>query len=156
MHPRTPRWVLYGSNRAIILNPTNSSLNEAEKTAVVTAVTTADAIGQMVKTTMQVTLMVTPALDTPIECLRTPSKQNPSLGRLGSNFNNLSKKEKSPGAGTKYPAEASSPSIQLDAPHDLLHPFFSIIGYHSSIIGLDCLTRIASVAIRDVTPLCYF
>ncbi|GKD49172.1 hypothetical protein Tco_1278148, partial [Tanacetum coccineum] len=84
-----------------ILNPTNSSLNEAEKTAVVTAVTTADAIGQMVKTTMQVTLMVTPALDTPIECLRTPSKQNPSLGRLGSNFNNLSKKEKSPGAGTK-------------------------------------------------------
>ncbi|GKA11449.1 hypothetical protein Tco_0690995 [Tanacetum coccineum] len=77
-----------------ILNPTNSSLNEAEKTAVVTA----DAIGQMVKTTMQVTLMVTPALDTPIECLRTPSKQNPSLGRLGSNFNNLSKKEKSPGA----------------------------------------------------------
>ncbi|GJX03729.1 hypothetical protein Tco_0189645, partial [Tanacetum coccineum] len=88
-----------------ILNPTNSSLNEAEKTAVVTA----DAIGQMVKTTMQVTLMVTPALDTPIECLRTPSKQNPSLGRLGSNFNNLSKKKKSPGAGTKYPAEASSP-----------------------------------------------
>ncbi|GJS42551.1 hypothetical protein Tco_0567594 [Tanacetum coccineum] len=85
-----------------ILNPTNSSLNEAEKTAVVTAVTTADAIGQMVKTTMQVTLMVTPALDTPIECLRTPSKQNPSLGRLGSNFNNLSKKEKSPGAGTKF------------------------------------------------------
>ncbi|GKF23863.1 hypothetical protein Tco_0076185, partial [Tanacetum coccineum] len=69
-----------------ILNPTNSSLNEAEKT-----VTTTDAIGQMVKTTMQVTLMVTPALDT----------QNPSLGRLGSNFNNLSKKEKSPGAGTK-------------------------------------------------------
>ncbi|GKB44945.1 hypothetical protein Tco_0889887 [Tanacetum coccineum] len=50
---------------------------------------------------MQVTLMVTPALDTPIECLRTPSKQNPCLGRLGSNFNNLSKKEKSPGAGTK-------------------------------------------------------
>ncbi|GJR97139.1 putative ribonuclease H-like domain-containing protein [Tanacetum coccineum] len=75
----------------LILNPTNSSLNEAEKTAVVTAVTTADAIGQMVKTTMQVTLMVTPALDTPIECLRTPSKQNLSLGRLGSNFNNLSK-----------------------------------------------------------------
>ncbi|GJU54764.1 hypothetical protein Tco_1228478 [Tanacetum coccineum] len=29
-----------------ILNPTNSSLNEAEKTAVVTVVTTADAIGQ--------------------------------------------------------------------------------------------------------------
>ncbi|GJU75469.1 hypothetical protein Tco_1272539 [Tanacetum coccineum] len=84
----------------MILNPTNSSLNEAEKTAVVT-VTTADAIGQMVKTTMQVTLMVTPALDTPIECLRTPSKQNPCLGRLGSNFNNLSKKEKSLGAGTK-------------------------------------------------------
>ncbi|GJW97245.1 reverse transcriptase domain-containing protein [Tanacetum coccineum] len=140
-----------------ILNPTNSSLNEAEKTAVVTAVTTADAIGQMVKTTMQVTLMVTPALDTPIKCLRTPSKQNPSLGRLGSNFNNLSKKEKkSHSAGTKYSAEASSPSIQLDAPHDLLHPFFSIIGYHSSIVRLDCLIRIASVAIRDVTPLCYF
>ncbi|GJR10304.1 hypothetical protein Tco_0792956 [Tanacetum coccineum] len=84
-----------------IPNPTNSSLNEAKKTAVVTAVTTADAIGQIVKTTMQVTLMVTPALETPIECLRTLSKQNPSLGRLGSNFNNLSKKEKSPGAGTK-------------------------------------------------------
>ncbi|GKA78470.1 hypothetical protein Tco_0785007 [Tanacetum coccineum] len=69
----------------------------AEKTAVVTA----DAIGPMVKTTMQVTLMVSPALETPIECLRTPSKQNSSLGMLGSNFNNLSKKEKSPSAGTK-------------------------------------------------------
>ncbi|GJX97644.1 hypothetical protein Tco_0353442 [Tanacetum coccineum] len=84
-----------------ILNPTNSSLNEAEKTAVVTDVTTADTIGQMVKTTMQVTLMVTPALDTPIECLRTPSKQNLSLGRLGSNFNNLSKKRIFPVAGTR-------------------------------------------------------
>ncbi|GJY72663.1 hypothetical protein Tco_0476366 [Tanacetum coccineum] len=52
-----------------ILNPTNTSLNEAEKTAVVTAVTTADAIGLMVKTTMQVTLMVTPTLDTLNGCV---------------------------------------------------------------------------------------
>ncbi|GJY97098.1 hypothetical protein Tco_0514008 [Tanacetum coccineum] len=70
-----------------------------KRKTVVTAVTTADAIDQRDKTTMQVTLMVTPALDTPIECLRTPSKQNPSLGRLGSNFNNLSEKEKSPDLG---------------------------------------------------------
>ncbi|GJU54765.1 hypothetical protein Tco_1228479 [Tanacetum coccineum] len=97
----TARPVNTAHPKTTIPNPTNSSLNEAKKTAVVTAVTTADAIGQIVKTTMQVTLMVTPALETPIECLRTLSKQNPSLGRLGSNFNNLSKKEKSPGAGTK-------------------------------------------------------
>ncbi|GKF17207.1 hypothetical protein Tco_0062125 [Tanacetum coccineum] len=75
---------------------------ERKRSTVVTVVTTADAIGQMVNTTMQVTLMVTPALDTPIEYLRTPSKQNPNLGRLGSNFNNLSKRKKnSPGVGTK-------------------------------------------------------
>ncbi|GKC73158.1 hypothetical protein Tco_1119041, partial [Tanacetum coccineum] len=84
-----------------ILNSIKSSLNGAEKTTVVTAVTTADAIGQMVNTTMQVTLMVTPALGIPIKCLRTPNKQNPSLGRLRSKFNNLSKKEKSLGVGTK-------------------------------------------------------
>ncbi|GJZ65254.1 putative ribonuclease H-like domain-containing protein [Tanacetum coccineum] len=36
-----------------MLNPTKTSLNEAEKTAVILAVTTADAIGQMVNMTMQ-------------------------------------------------------------------------------------------------------
>ncbi|GJX97956.1 hypothetical protein Tco_0354975 [Tanacetum coccineum] len=50
-----------------------SSLNDAKKTAVVTAVTTAGANDQMAKTNLQVSLRDNPALDTPIECLRTPS-----------------------------------------------------------------------------------
>ncbi|GJR63040.1 hypothetical protein Tco_1505202 [Tanacetum coccineum] len=49
------------------------SLNDAKKTAVVTAVTTAGANDQMAKTNLQVSLRDNPALDTPIECLRTPS-----------------------------------------------------------------------------------
>ncbi|GJS47363.1 hypothetical protein Tco_0597484 [Tanacetum coccineum] len=48
-------------------------LNDAKKTAVVTAVTTAGANDQMAKTNLQVSLRDNPALDTPIECLRTPS-----------------------------------------------------------------------------------
>ncbi|GJU10783.1 hypothetical protein Tco_1133179, partial [Tanacetum coccineum] len=67
-----------------------------KKTGVVTAVTTVDANDQMGKPNLQVSLRDNPALDTPIECLRIPIKQIPSLGRLGSNFNNLSEREKSP------------------------------------------------------------
>ncbi|GJX43282.1 hypothetical protein Tco_0259958 [Tanacetum coccineum] len=125
-----------------ILNPTNSSLNEAEKTTVVTDVTTADAIGQMIKTTMQVTLMVTPALDTPIECLRTPSKQNPSLGRLGSNFNNLSKKEKSPGAGTKiYSMAREMISMMIDGgpPHQPFYTTQQAFQHYCPLLNLPIL-----------------
>ncbi|GJS98492.1 hypothetical protein Tco_0819662 [Tanacetum coccineum] len=75
---------------------TAASLNDAKKTAVVTVVTTADANDQMGKPNLQVFLRDNPALDTPIECLRIPSKQNPSLGRLGLNFNNQRKEEKVP------------------------------------------------------------
>ncbi|GJR98844.1 hypothetical protein Tco_0271018, partial [Tanacetum coccineum] len=53
-------------------------------------------------------------------------------------------------------SEASSPLGSYTLLPSLALDHFSIIGSISHTVGLDCLTRIASVAIRDVTPLCYF
>ncbi|GKC30915.1 hypothetical protein Tco_1038209 [Tanacetum coccineum] len=96
-----------------------TSLNDAKKTAVVTVVTTADANDQMGKPNLQVSLRDNSALDTPIECLRIPSKQNSNPRK-------------------NKPVVSMNPSR------------FGSSSNNKAEITLE-LTRIANVAIRDVT-----
>ncbi|GJR18842.1 hypothetical protein Tco_0967369 [Tanacetum coccineum] len=110
-------------------------------------------VDKMGKTQMQVSLRDNPALDTPIEYLRAPSKQIPSLGRLGSNFNKLSERAKIPCARLPKPKPSNSlssrrndekPPLKMLTKKEKFYEIFKDMSFEISF--MDALTLMPKFA----------